>query len=86
MARCDTCGNDYDKTFTVQKDGRTHTFDSFECAIHMLAPACDHCGCRVLGHGVEEQGAIYCCASCAREMGKTHLRDRGDAAVSAPTP
>jgi len=55
-----------------------YTFDCFECAIHMLAPACGHCGCRVLGHGVEENGAIYCCANCARAMGKLDLRDRGD--------
>jgi len=78
MARCITCGNDYDKSFEVQKDGRSYTFDCFECAIHMLAPACGHCGCRVLGHGVEENGAIYCCANCARAMGKLDLRDRGD--------
>ena len=56
-----------------------YTFDCFECAIHMLAPACGHCGCRVLGHGVEENGAIYCCANCARAMGKLDLRDRGTA-------
>jgi hypothetical protein len=78
MARCATCGNDYDKAFEVHTDGRTYTFDCFECAVHMLAPACGHCGCRVLGHGVEEGGAIYCGASCARAMGKSDLRDRGD--------
>jgi hypothetical protein len=37
MARCETCGNDYDKAFQVTKDGTTHTFDSFECAIQALA-------------------------------------------------
>ena len=37
MATCETCGNDYDKAFQVTKAGMTHTFDSFECAIH--APA-----------------------------------------------
>lgn len=26
-----------------------HVFDSFECAIHKRAPACDHCGCGVAG-------------------------------------
>jgi len=31
-------------------------FDSFECAIHRLAPACAHCGCKVVGHGVEAGG------------------------------
>jgi hypothetical protein len=38
MARCDVCGNDYDKTFQVIRGGQTHTYDSFECAIHALAP------------------------------------------------
>jgi len=43
MARCETCGNDYDKTFQIVINGQTHTFDSFECAIHKLAPTCAHC-------------------------------------------
>lgn len=78
MARCMTCGNDYDKTFEVRKDGRSYQFDCFECAAHLLAPVCDHCGCRVLGHGAEEAGAVYCGASCARAAGRTAVRDRGD--------
>ena len=69
MAQCEVCGNDYDKSFTVEMGGKKHTFDSFECAIHALAPTCDHCGCHVVGHGVEEDGAIYCCAHCAHESG-----------------
>ncbi len=76
MAICDQCGNDYDKTFTVMKDGQEFTFDCFECAIEELAPACAHCGCRVIGHGVEEDGAIYCCAHCAKHEGATQLQDR----------
>ena len=24
-------------------------FDSFECAIHALAPRCSHCACRIIG-------------------------------------
>ena len=55
MARCEQCGNDYDKSFEVKIGGRTMIFDSFECAIHMLAPVCPHCGCRVIGHGVEHE-------------------------------
>lgn len=31
----------------------THTFDSFECAIHKLAPVCEHCDCKIVGHGIE---------------------------------
>jgi len=40
MAKCETCGNDYDKAFQVTKEGQVHTYDSFECAIHALAPTC----------------------------------------------
>lgn len=72
MGTCDTCGNDYDKTFTVSRAGRSGTFDSFECAVHVMAPTCAHCECRILGHGVETGGAVFCCAHCAREGGKGH--------------
>lgn len=65
MAVCEVCGNDYAKAFEVVADGENHTFDSFECAIHALAPKCAHCHCHVIGHGVEADGAIYCCAHCA---------------------
>jgi hypothetical protein len=74
--RCDNCGNDYDKAFQVAMAGKTHTFDSFECAIHALAPACAHCGTRVIGHGCESAGAIYCCAHCAGMAGVTGIEDR----------
>jgi hypothetical protein len=76
MARCDTCGNEYDKAFQVSKAGRMHTFDSFECAIQLLAPTCEHCGCRIVGHGVEANGSMYCCAHCASQQGVTALQDR----------
>jgi hypothetical protein len=75
MAKCDDCGNEYDKTFQVMQD-RTMTFDSFECAIHAMAPTCSHCNCRIMGHGVEQGGKIYCCAHCAKQHGATALRDR----------
>ncbi|GGA50228.1 hypothetical protein [Pelagibacterium lentulum] len=76
MAKCDVCGNDYDKTFEVAMAGDTFIFDSFECAIEKLAPRCAHCGCRVIGHGVEEGDSIFCCAHCANHSGETTLRDR----------
>ena len=53
MARCDLCGNEYDKAFTVTQGNVTRTFDSFECAIHVMAPVCAHCGCRIVGHGID---------------------------------
>ena len=74
--RCEVCGNDYDKAFVVVLAGETFVFDSFECAIHRLAPVCGHCGCRVIGHGVESRGTVFCCAHCAEAVGVTDLRDR----------
>lgn len=76
MARCEVCGNDYDKTFEVVMRGRAHVFDSFACAIHALAPTCAHCGMRMIGHGVEGGGRFFCCANCARTAGVSQLQDR----------
>jgi hypothetical protein len=76
MARCETCGNEYDKAFAVTVSGQAHTFDSFECAIHTLAPTCAHCGCKVVGHGVEANGTFYCCAHCAKASGVHEVHDR----------
>jgi hypothetical protein len=76
MAVCDVCGNDYDKAFEVLIGGDRHVFDSFECAIHRLAPACAHCGCRIVGHGVEARDAIFCCANCAAHQDVYELVDR----------
>jgi hypothetical protein len=79
--RCETCGNDYDKAFQVTKGGVTHTFDSFECAIHALAPTCAHCGIRIVGHGLEKEGTFFCCEHCAGAEGVKGLRDRIGAAA-----
>jgi hypothetical protein len=76
MAQCDVCGNEYDKAFQVVRGGETRTFDSFECAIHAMAPTCEHCDCRVIGHGVEADGKFFCCAHCAQEMGVSAVADR----------
>jgi hypothetical protein len=78
MAKCEVCGNEYDKAFTIIMDAESHVFDSFECAIHALAPVCEHCECRIIGHGVEADGEMYCCASCANHTGKHQMRDRDD--------
>ena len=76
MNQCEVCGNDYDKAFQVVTHGTTHTFDSFECAIQALAPTCKHCGCRVIGHGLEQEGRMFCCVHCAAQAGVQGLRDR----------
>ncbi len=75
MAKCEVCGNDYYLSFEVITAGTRHVFDSFECAIHRLAPVCAHCGCKVLGHGVEANATFYCCAHCARQGGAGDVSD-----------
>jgi hypothetical protein len=77
MASCEVCGNEYDKMIEVSvAGGPRREFDSFECVLHELAPTCAHCGCRVVGHGVEAAGTTYCCAHCARHAGVEGLQDR----------
>ncbi|MPY77024.1 MAG: Prokaryotic metallothionein [Actinophytocola sp.] len=67
MAACEVCGNDYWGGFEVRtQSGDTHVFDSIECAAQRIAPVCEHCSCRILGHGVEVDGRFFCCAHCAR--------------------
>jgi hypothetical protein len=69
MKKCDCCGNTYERAFQVIMGGASFTFDSFECAIHRLAPSCTHCGCKILGHGVEASGSFFCRAHCASKEG-----------------
>jgi hypothetical protein len=76
MAQCEVCHNDYDKSFEVILASERHVFDSFECAVHALAPHCTHCGCRIIGHGVEANSQMFCCANCAGASGVGGARDR----------
>jgi hypothetical protein len=65
------------KAFQVtMANGEARTFDSFECAIHALAPVCEYCGVKVVGHGVEADGHFYCCAHCASMGGASGVADR----------
>jgi hypothetical protein len=41
-----------------------------------MAPRCGHCGCTIIGHGMEASGLMYCCAHCARKAGVKGLDDR----------
>jgi hypothetical protein len=87
MGTCDHCGNEYDKTFRIRMDesGEEHVFDSIECMAHMVGPRCAHCGCTILGHGIEiGDGRMFCCAHCARSMGVDAAVDRvGEGAEGA---
>lgn len=77
MGKCEVCGNEYEFAFQVTlANGESHTFDSFECAIHVCAPPCAHCGVRIVGHGLEKAGRMFCCDHCAEKEGVMELRDR----------
>lgn len=76
METCEVCKTEYLNCFKVIVKEKTHIFDSFECAIHALAPRCNHCECRIIGHGVEHDKALYCCKSCARQGAHLNLRIR----------
>ncbi|GAA0690605.1 hypothetical protein GCM10010193_51210 [Kitasatospora atroaurantiaca] len=70
MAVCAVCGNDYWLAFEVKTvTGDSYMFDSFECAMEKLAPRCEYCQVRIVGHGVEVSGKFFCCANCARRDG-----------------
>ena len=85
MPVCDVCGNDYARAFEIRlADGTRFTFDSLECAAHRMAPTCLHCMCRILGHGIETPGGIYCCANCARHAGAEGAVDNTGKVVAEP--
>lgn len=83
MARCYTCGNDYEDTFHVVTKDNVYDFDSIECAAHVLAPDCSNCGCRILGHGVQFDEVLFCCVNCASDAGVIGLADHGRTHVIA---
>jgi protein-arginine kinase activator protein McsA len=68
MTKCETCGNEYKYSFEVKIKGKSHTYDSFECAIEALAPRCENCGVTVIGHGLESNGDICCSPHCVRAL------------------
>jgi hypothetical protein len=49
--------------------GERHVFDSFECAIHAVAPRCEHCECRIIAHGIGAGDALYCGAHTGDRCG-----------------
>ena len=48
-----------------------------------MAPVCEHCGCKVVGHGTGSgSGGFYCCAHCAKAAEHTDaVVDRADTLV-----
>ena len=80
---CENCGNQYDKAFKIIINDKEHIFDSFECAINKVAPHCEHCDSIIIGHGVESNGHMFCCAHCASRMGYTALVDRAESSSAS---
>jgi hypothetical protein len=76
LGPCAVCGNVYDKAFEVVRGEQRWVFDCLECAVHEIAPTCDHCECRIIGHGMEKDGRMFCCAHCAEQAGVPEMRDR----------
>ncbi len=66
MTVCASCGNDYANTFKIVMESESYDFDCFECAIAKLAPICQNCGCKIIGHGIESVEFYFCCSHCAR--------------------
>ncbi len=44
MRACEVCENAHDEVFEIVLGGRSHLFDSFECAIHALYPSTSGAG------------------------------------------
>ena len=85
--RCAVCGNTYEKSFRVTfAEGSSTVFDSFECAIHALAPRCAHCDCRIIGHGLDRGGMIFCCEHCARASSNDAVDEASEDSFPASDP
>ena len=69
MASCEVCGNDYRLSFEVHAAGSGARVRQLRVRHPCAAPVCEHCGVKVIGHGVEADGTFFCCASCARMHG-----------------
>lgn len=75
MGRCDVCGNEYDGTFKIKKGDKEYTFDTFECASNLLAPTCNNCGVRIIGHGLESEDKYYCSHHCMELIEGSQSKD-----------
>lgn len=71
MLRCEVCGNECDYGIRVVDADMAHIFDSFQCAIQRLAPECEYCGSRILGHALAVNGRSFCSEHCASMVART---------------
>lgn len=74
MSKCETCGNPNGQFFEVVKDGKTRTFDSFDCAIEAMASPCENCGCLITGIDSVGVNARFCCSACQRQASESTNR------------
>jgi hypothetical protein len=63
LMRCEACGNACEAPMEIRLRGRVRVVDCFECAIHLMAPACARCRGRIIGQAA---GSVYCSPHCAR--------------------
>ncbi len=75
LKTCHHRGNKYDKCFDLTIEAKSCSLDSSECVIHVFAPLCEDCECRIFGPGVEEDALTYCCAHDARATGGGRVAD-----------
>ena len=79
MARCDVCGNDYDKSFQIVQGRQVAHFRQLRMRHSWhLRRRVSHCGCRIIGHGMEAHGEFFCCAYCAKQSGAPQMKDRAE--------
>jgi hypothetical protein len=41
-----------------------------------MAPTCEHCGTRIVGHGLGHSGTFFSCEHCAKSEGVNGLHGR----------
>lgn len=72
MPACATCGFDTNEPLSIRYHAISAEYCCFECAITPLAPICQHCRCKVIGHGAYgPKGEIFCCHYCRDNFQET---------------
>jgi hypothetical protein len=84
VVSCDLCCRESNNFFEIRIARKRYVFDSFQCAIQLLAPVCAHCGKRIVGHGVEVHALTFCCTSCGAQS-KSDAITKPDATGSQPS-
>ena len=76
MKMCEVCDGQVQNNLQIIIGEKSHHFDCFECAIQVLAPKCNRCGCRILGRGHSRQGKFFCDSHCAWYSNPHSVTDR----------